>query len=379
MKVLSLGMEWFPERGGGLDRVYYSLSHYLPKVGVEVQGLVAGSAEVKTTSGGTVNAFASAESSLPSRWRGVRQATQRLQQHGTFDLTAAHFALYTLPILDVIRTQPLVVHFHGPWALESQAEGASTPAQWVKWGIEKLTYQRAARFIVLSQAFSQVLQQTYKVSPDRIHIVPGGVDEASFHFDISQAEARSRLGWPCDRPILLTVRRLVQRMGLENLILAMATLRQQHPDALLLMAGKGPLSAALQAQIDNLGLENHVRLLGYVSDADLQLAYRAADVSVVPTVSFEGFGLTVVESLALGTPVLGTPVGGIPEILAPLSEALLFENSSPQALVKGLQEVLKEKRQLPDSTTCIDYAKAHFSWLTIAEKIKAVYQEALLD
>jgi glycosyltransferase involved in cell wall biosynthesis len=104
----------------------------------------------------------------------------------------------------------------------------------------------------------------------------------------------------------------------------MRTVRRIHPEVLLLIAGKGPLHDALSARIEDLGLQRHVRLLGYVPDADLALAYRAADLSVVPTVALEGFGLITVESLAAGTPVLVTPVGGLPETVQALAPNLIL-------------------------------------------------------
>ena len=76
-----------------------------------------------------------------------------------------------------------------------------------------------------------------------------------------------------------------------------------------------------------LGLQDHVRLLGHVPEADLPLAYRAADLTVMPTASLEGFGLSVIESLAAGTPVLATPVGGMLDILPPLGEQLVLEGA----------------------------------------------------
>jgi glycosyltransferase involved in cell wall biosynthesis len=166
-------------------------------------------------------------------------------------------------------------------------------------------------------------------------------------------------------------------MGLENLIAAMDKVRRQYPDVLLLIAGKGSLAETLQAQIEELGLTEQVRLLGFVSDQDLGLAYRAADFSVVPTVAWEGFGLIVIESLAAGTPVLGTPIGGIPEILRPFSEDLVFEGTSLEQLAQGIIEALSGQRQLPSSKACEAYIREHYAWPAIAQRMKSVYQAAL--
>jgi glycosyltransferase involved in cell wall biosynthesis len=162
-------------------------------------------------------------------------------------------------------------------------------------------------------------------------------------------------------------------MGLENLIAAIDKVRHSHLDILLYIAGKGTLAETLQAQIEELELSDRVRLLGYIPDEQLSLAYRAANFSIVPTLSFEGFGLIVVESLAAGTPVLGTPVGGIPEILQPFCSDLLFEGYSVEQLAQGISEVLSGQRQLPSSQACQAYVRENYTWEAIAPQIKSVY------
>ncbi len=377
LRTLQLGMSWLSEDAGGLSRVYYDCIHYLPQVGVEARGLVAGSKAVKQDSGGLVQGFAPLDSPLWKRWLGMRGAFDSLLAEDDFPLVASHFALYTVPILDRLGERPLVTHFHGPWALESSVEGNKTVATWLKKSLEQLVYRRSASFIVLSQAFRKILHQEYQVPLERIHIVPGGIDTNYFDTTLSQHEARAKLNWPQDRPIILAVRRLVQRMGLENLIAAVDTVRRTYPEVLLLIAGKGDLQTTLQAQIEEMELTKNVRLLGFVPEQDLGLAYQSADFSVVPTVALEGFGLIVIESLANGTPVLGTPVGGIPEILQPFSEDLVVEGTSTEQLAQGIIEALSGQRQLPSKKACEAYVQENYAWPVIAQRIKSVYQATL--
>ena len=230
---------------------------------------------------------------------------------------------------------------------------------------------------MLSQAFHNVLSQDYGVPEDLIRIVPGGADIERFDLAASREEARRQLGWPADRPILLAVRRLARRMGLENLIGAIDQVRREVPDVLLFIAGKGPLAETLQAQIDEQGLRDHVKLLGYLPDDDLPLAYRAAGLSVVPTVAFEGFGLITVESLAAGTPVLVTPVGGLPEVVRDLAPELVFDQSDKEAIADRLTGVLRGNVELPDASACRCYAAKRFDWRTIAAQTRDVYEEVL--
>jgi glycosyltransferase involved in cell wall biosynthesis len=379
MKTLQIGMGWFPEQAGGLNRFYYDCTHYLPQAGVEIDGLVAGSAQVSAMTQGQVQSFADRTSSLLNRWQGVRRQARQLLQQQSYAPVVSHFALYTLPILDLLGDRPLVMHFQGPWALEGQVEGGKSLSTRFKKVVEQLSYRRVAQFIVLSEAFKNILHREYGVDRDRIHVIPAAVDLDRFNLTMSQAEARQKLGWDCDRPIIFAARRLAKRMGLENLIEAMARVKQTHPDAMLMIAGKGAMAEALQTQIDQLGLADQVKLLGYVPDEDLLLAYRAANFSVVPTVAYEGFGLIIIESLAAGTPVLGTPVDSIPEILSPFCQDCLFESASSQDLAQGITEVLSGVRQLPTAEQCRDYVATHYAWPTIAQRIRSVYELAIVE
>ncbi|HHP7229383.1 MAG TPA: glycosyltransferase family 4 protein [Xenococcaceae cyanobacterium] len=374
LKTIQIGLEWFPEQGGGLDRYYYDCTRYLPQVGVAVKGLVAGSAAITENTDGRVQAFAASNVSTLKRWSGMRNSFKKLVAQQEFDLIVSHFAFYTFPILDLLENRPLVFHFHGPWALESDAEIKRPIAIWLKKQIEKTVYRRSSQFIVLSQTFRDILHQEYQVPLEQIQIIPGGVDLDRFNIALSQTEARTQLNWHLDRPIIFCVRRLAKRMGLENLITAMVQVRDRYPEIMLYVAGKGALAAVLQAQIRELGLKDHVKLLGYIPDEQLPLCYRAANFSVVPTVALEGFGLIVVESLAAGTPVLGTPIGGIPEILRPFTTDLVFEGVDSQQLATGIIEALSGDRLLPSSTACLDYVRQNYPWEAIAQKIKLVYR-----
>lgn len=377
IRTLQLGMTWFPEQpGNGLDRVFHALTQHLPRAGVGVQGLVAGSPQVAPSADFAVEAFAPETAPLWQRLRHLRAAVPPRLLAQT-DVVASHFALHALPLLDRLRARPFVVHFHGPWADESRLEGGSRLHVVAKRLIERLVYGQADRFIVLSEAFRDVLVRQFGVPAARVSIVPGGVNVERFATPLTPREARERLGWPADRPVIFSVRRLVRRVGLENLIDAMQAVRRDVPEALLFVAGKGPLADALEERIRARGLEQHARLLGFVPDADLPLAYRAADVSVVPTLALEGFGLIAAESLAAGTPPLVTPVGGLPEVVRDLSPDLVLPDSSTPALADALRGALRGTRPLPSAEACRAYARRRFDWPVIAEQTRAVYESVL--
>jgi glycosyltransferase involved in cell wall biosynthesis len=166
-------------------------------------------------------------------------------------------------------------------------------------------------------------------------------------------------------------------MGLEDLILATKSLVPKHSDILVQVAGAGEMARQLECQIEMLGLSNYVKLLGRVDEERLPLAYRAADISVVPTVSLEGFGMITLESLASGIPVMVTPVGGLPEVVSNLSPNLIFDGSGPDAIARGISQVLRGERVLPDTEECRRHAETYYTWPSVARRTRQVYLEAL--
>lgn len=374
---LQIGMHWFGERQGGLDRVFMALIESLPAQGVDVRGLVAGSENVQRATNGMVQSFAGQHDGLGTRLRRARMHSIRLKRVRQPDIVASHFALYAAPTLGVFGRVPRVVHFHGPWAAESSVTGHSRFSHAVRHAVERTVYRNAQRHIVLSNAFGRVLQTEYGIPEESIRVVPGCVDIERFDTGHTKARARELLGVAQDRPQIFCIRRLVTRMGLEDLIDAMFIVKQAIPEAHLTIAGKGALDAALRARIAARGLEAHVTLAGFVSDDDLPLWYRAADLSIVPTVALEGFGLTTVESLAAGTPVLVTPVGGLPEAVAPLSEGLVLPSIGFHAIGCGIVDALLGRHPLPDEQTCRDYARSRFDRAAVASQVAAVYREVV--
>jgi glycogen(starch) synthase len=375
LQTVQIGQEWITEKSGGLNRFFSELVQALPSVGVGVTGLVTGTAQVALRSSGAVRPFASLDDGLLARLKGVRSEVRKELAAHPGSLLVSHFALNVAPCLDLVRAPSLVVHFHGPWAEESRIEGQNRLAVSVKHWIERAVYRKATRVIVLSRAFRDLIVAHYRVDPERVRVIPGGVDTRRFAPAQSREQARRLLDWPRDRPIVLAVRRLVRRMGLEDLVDAVRVARESVPDLLVLVAGSGPIEAELKARAAGLG--DHVRFLGFVPDEHLPLAYRAADLSIVPSVALEGFGLIVVESLAAGTPVLVTGVGGLPETLEGLAPQCIVTVPGPGPLATAMVDALRGHTPLPSPEACACHARQRFDWSVIAGRVRDTYKEAL--
>lgn len=362
---------------GGEGRVFSELSKYLPAAGINLIGAVAGPDNASSMTNGRVVSFAPEGAGMVTRLRGVRRTVAQMLRDAKPDLVASHFALYTAPVLDLLKSLPKVTHFHGPWAAESEQEGGGSVVTRLKSQVEDYVYRDSDRVIVLSKAFAELAATRYSIQPEIIRVVPGSVDIQRFTVTGTRAASRLRLGLPTDRPLLLSVRRLVQRMGLSSLISSMKVISRALPDVLLCIAGEGALRRSLEDQVQAEGLQQHIRFLGYIAEEDLPDLYRSADINVVPTLALEGFGLVAAEALASGTPSMVTPVGGLPEVVMPLSSNLVFASSAAEDLAEGLIAALKGSVQLPSQSDCESYARQNFTSTLMAERTAAVYRELL--
>jgi glycosyltransferase involved in cell wall biosynthesis len=246
---------------------------------------------------------------------------------------------------------------------------------------ERLVMCRCARVVVLSDFMRQRVQAVHGIAADRVELIPGAVDIARFTPANDPASVRRRLGLPADWTIILTVRNLVPRMGLDTLVRAMARLRADHPDILALIGGEGPLRGELEALIQHHHLKDHVRLVGFIPEADLPRYYQAADLAVLPTAELEGFGLMTIEALACGTPVVGTPVGATPELLRPIDPALVTRDASAEALADTLRTVLARFRQDPRermrlASRGVAAVRAQYTWDRHCAKLLTVCAQA---
>ena len=211
---------------------------------------------------------------------------------------------------------------------------------WARRGIEWMVMRRCHRIVVLSEFMRQRVMATHGIAPERIILIPGAADPGLFRPAADRRELRRTLGLPEDRTILFTVRNLVPRMGLETLLDAVSELRQVGQRCLLVIGGEGPLRARLEAGIRQRQLEQIVRLVGFIPEEQLAAYYQAADLVLMPTAQLEGFGLVTVEALACGTPVVGTPVGAIPEVLGQIDPILISSGTDSRSFADALGRVL---------------------------------------
>ena len=237
-----------------------------------------------------------------------------------------------------------------------------------KW-IEKQVLNKSDHIVVLSQYTLDKIVNIHHIPIEKIAIVPGGIDLTRFHPATDKTAVRDRLNLPREKMILLTIRDLEPRMGIENLIRAIQNVANAIPDIYLIIGGSGPLKEHLTDTGHRLKLDHLIKFTGFIPEETLPEYYRAADVFVLPTVELEGFGLVTLEALASGTPVLGTPVGGTQEILSRFDKKFLFDDSSSESISRLLTKTCQGYRNKPDdwhddSRRCRHFSEEHYSWET---------------
>jgi glycosyltransferase involved in cell wall biosynthesis len=223
------------------------------------------------------------------------------------------------------------------------------------------------KVVVLSQFTKNRLLSSYGVSSEKIVLNPGGIDFKKFYPANNKIDIRNRLSIPSEKLVLLTVRNLVPRMGLENLLFAVRQAVERVPDIYLVLGGDGPLKNSLTSLSHELQLQDYVKFVGFIPETELPDYYRMADVFVLPTLELEGFGLVTLEALASGVPVLGTPVGGTVEILNKLDPKYLFRDTNPESMASLIVETCQQFKNNPGlweevSSQCRLFVQQNYSW-----------------
>ena len=174
---------------------------------------------------------------------------------------------------------------------------------------------------------------------DHLLLLPNGVDVERFNPRLDRSLVRERLG-VAGRPVVFTLRWHEPKNGIEYLIRAVPHVLSEVPEAMFVIGSDGPLMDYHKSLAENLGVADQMLFVGRISRMDLPYYYAASDVFVIPSV-VEAFGLVTVEAMACGKPVVGTNVGGIPEIIVDGANGLLVEPKNPEKLAKNIVLLLE--------------------------------------
>ncbi|HPL92847.1 MAG TPA: glycosyltransferase family 4 protein [bacterium] len=286
------------------------------------------------------------------------------------------------------KNVPLLYTFHAPSKKEMSIQklnfehrhwwGRFFHNAFVTWThrCENYSLSHATSIAVMSHFMKTELITTHEnIDKNKIHILSSGVDINAFQVATpEQRQAlRQELGFNDEEMIFLTVRRLTERMGIENLISATGYLTKKYPNLRVKIIGDGLLRKTLQKQIKDNKLSDFVDLITELMDQKKLLKYyQAADCFVLPTKLLEGLGIATLEALATGLPVLGTPAGATPEILENINPAMIFRSTRPEHIAMGMQWFIEEGHKLSLPEQCRDYVVKNHNWKSIISNLEKV-------
>ncbi|NUR54021.1 MAG: glycosyltransferase family 4 protein, partial [Acidobacteria bacterium] len=270
---------------------------------------------------------------------------------------------------------------HGHWVVPGGAIAAAAgprlpPAR----AVARRVLQRAG-FVTACSADLSGRAVALGAAPDRLEVVPYGVDTRRFRPDLTaRIAARAEIGIDTNAPLLVAAGRLVRKKGFEYLIDAMAAI---DPPVTLAIAGAGDLAAELDARARAAGVGDRVRFLGNVTQDAVGRWFAAADVAVVPSVrddrgNVDGLPNTVLEALATGTPVVATPAGGIGAVIENGVSGVIVPEREPAALAAAISDLLRDRGKAAAlgraARTLVD---ERFGWAAAAARFEAAYDRAL--
>ncbi|HEX6766789.1 MAG TPA: glycosyltransferase family 4 protein [Polyangiaceae bacterium] len=235
----------------------------------------------------------------------------------------------------------------------------------------------AADCVLAGSRYTAEVARGLGAAAERVLVTRYGTDPERFRpRDASALRARLGLG---ERPVLLTIARLVPRKGVDSVLEVLARVRRAVPDVAYVIAGEGPDRERLGEIARREGVDDAVRFVGSIGDDELPLWYSLGDVFVMPSRSdppdVEGFGIVYLEAAACERPVVAARAGGVPDAVAEGVSGLLVEPGDGEGLARTLAELLGDPaRRAELGRRARERVLAELTWDAIAERTFAALE-----
>ena len=292
------------------------------------------------------------------------------------DVVHAHWAIPTGPA--AVRAAqrlglPSVITMHGGDVYVNPAQGYDFPTRWYVRPALRWTLRHAAALTAITEDCRQHALRAG--APDRaLHLVFNGTDLRRF----SPAETGNGAVDPGYGPhMIFACRQLFPRKGIRFLIEAAAALKPRFPDLKVVVAGDGFERPELIRLAESLGIAGDVTFLGWVPNSELPPYYRAAAVSVIPSLE-EGFGIPAAEAMGCQTPVVASDAGGLPEVVEDGVTGLIVPRGDSTALANAIGALLADPaRRVRMGRAGRERALRLFDWDRTAEQLERIYADVL--
>ncbi len=272
---------------------------------------------------------------------------------------------------------PLLATVHGTERGRHQGYLSSHTSQQINQLEWQICYE-AWRVIVCSQFMREELQQYFEVPPNKVDVIPNGVN-SSLGLDCTEMELNN-LRWryaPNGERLLFFVGRVVYEKGIQVLIRAMPRILAKYPNTKLLIAGKN--GQKMWPLAYELNVEHAIEFLGFISDRDRDCIYRIVDAAVFPSL-YEPFGIVALEAMACHCNVIASHVGGLREVVEHLRNGLTVYPNDPLSVVWAVDQLFSNPAT---AKRWQEYAQQktlpQFQWASIAEKTAALYHRLVVE
>mgnify|MGYP000907457040 CR=1 FL=1 len=247
--------------------------------------------------------------------------------------------------------------------------------------IEKQTINRADVVIVVSSKLKDWVISELNADEKKVFVIPNGVDPEKFRpFDASSL--REKLGYSTNDKIIMFVKAFTKQSGIEYLIKSIPHIYKRFPDTKLLAIGGGPLHEELIEEIKRLGLKSQIKLMNSIPNEEVPYYLNMSDIFVFPSVPMSGteetFGISLIEAMACGKPVVSTEIGGPKEILEGSKDVgILIPPKSPEDISNAVIKLLENSdyaKKIGDNAR--NYIISKYTWNEVFKKTTNLYQYA---
>ncbi|MGZ8392304.1 MAG: glycosyltransferase [Gemmatimonadales bacterium] len=294
-------------------------------------------------------------------------------REGQADVIHAHWAIPTGPaaVLAARKLEiPSVITMHGGDVYVNPEQGYDFPTRWYIRPVLRWTLRHAGALTAITEDCRQHALRA-GAPADRIHLVFNGTDLRRFSPDENGDRRGPRFG----PNMIFACRQLFPRKGIRFLIEAAAQLKPRFPDLKVVLAGDGFERPELVRLAERLGLGGDVTFLGWVPNTELPPYYRAAAVSVIPSLE-EGFGIPAAEAMGCEVAVVASDAGGLPEVVENGVTGLVVPRGDSTALAQAIGSLLADpERRRAMGQAGRARALEMFDWDRSAEQFEQIYRD----
>lgn len=310
-------------------------------------------------------------------WLRLPKVIKSAEQHGKFDIIHFNGLSYWFLKKRLIKASHIVTIHHlvtdaiksNNLSMVSRIKNLSGENSLIIPWIEKRCIHSADKIIAVSNFTKDQILKYYKVEPGNISVIYNGIELNTQSFSEDALKATKKEFGLDDKPVLLFVGRVDDtRKGLDILIIALPKVLEKV-DVYLLAVGKGDQTKARELA-ESIGVSNKIVFTGFVDDITLKKCYALCDVYVCPS-RLEGFGLTLLDAMAVGKPIVATKVGAIPEIIRDKANGVLVKVDDENSLARAIYQALSIISDNDNYSYRI--LKDKFNWAKNTKKVEQLY------